>query len=375
MLRAVQLALGADAPACANAERNGDGEISVDEVVFALQMALQGCPRPAFVHGMSFASWWRGQFASPAAEAALDQLALTTVDTVVVVPTRYMDDSSASAVFADPQRSADAAEIAHVLDAARRRGFRTALKPHVDPLDGFWRGRIQPADIDAWFASYTAYIVEMAQLANAAGSDFLVLATELDSLAVAEHRARWQAVIAAVRQHFAGDLAYASNWDDYRRIDLWDLVDIVGIDGYFPLSTAADPSRAELDEAWTGGAAAPGTGWMHQLQGWFAEAFPARDKKLMFTEIGYVAADYALRRPWELEDNCFAVTGSRPYNGELQRRAYEALFDAAGGLDGVVWWHWEPFPIAAAEGQCRFTPQGKPAELWLRQAELPTASR
>lgn len=368
VLRAMRVALGAeDLASCRPVERNDDGEVSVEEVIFALQMALQGCPRREFLHGMNMASWWRGQFAEPAAEDSLDQLAETAVDTVVVVPTWYVDTSTDSSIYMHEQKTSSFGELADILDDAKRRGFRTVLKPHVDSFDGLWRGRLQPADLDSWFADYTVLITETARLANQAGSDVLVVATEFQSLTRAEHHDRWRAVVAAVREVYGGHLAYAANWDGYEDVAIWDLVDVVGINGYFPLSDQRDPTDEELLKAWLGDGWIGGDpGWMNVLLEWFGVTFPGTDKRLMFTEIGYVAGDYSVRRPWEMEDDCFS--GERPYNAALQLRAYQALVDAgAGALDGIFWWHWEPFPVRDAEGSCRFTPQGKAAETWLAE--------
>lgn len=360
VLRTVAVALGEAAPdACVAADRDGDGAVSVDEIVFAVQMALQGCPPRPFRHGMNFASWWNGTFAAPAAGEALDQLAATDVDTVVVVPTWYMDTSTDSAVYAHPQKTESLASIAAVLAAARARGFRVALKPHVDTFDGEWRGRIAPADVAAWFASYASHAVELAALANAHGADLFVVASELQSLEGVDFLPYWQALIADLRAVYGGELAYAANWDGYRDVPFWDAVDVVGIQAYFPLSPDPDPDAATLRRAWIGDDGS--AGWFGEIRTWFDAAFAPGSKQLVFTEVGYVSSDWAMRRPWELEDDCFAASGGRPWNGDLQARGYAALLQEAARLDGLFWWHWEPFPIVDGTGECRFTPQGRPA--------------
>jgi len=369
VLRALAIALGErELDWCAAADRDADGAVSVDEILFALQMALQGCPRRTFMHGMNIASWWTGQFAAPEAAAALDQLAATSIDTVVIVPTWYMESATSSEIIALPQKTSTFSELAVVLEEARARGFRTVLKPHVDPLDEIWRGLIEPEDLDAWFANYERLAVEMAVLANEAGCDMFVFATEFQSLSGAANLERWRRVIAAVRSRYGGAIAYAANWDGYADVGFWDLVDVVGVDAYFPLSDAADPATEEILAAWLGDGSDGEAGWMGELLDWYGQAFPAGDKRLVFTEVGYVASDFALRRPWEYEEDCFAASGGRAFNAELQARAYAAVMRATTGIDGIFWWHWEPYPVTDDDGVCRYTPQGKPAELLLRQA-------
>lgn len=367
LLRAVAVALGEhELSWCAAADRDGDGEVTVDEILFAVQMALQGCPQRGFQHGMNLASWWRGQLADPALGESLDQLAETTVDTVVIVPTWYMETATSSEVLEDPWKTSSLAEIQHALAEARRRGFRAALKPHVDVRDGEWRGRIQPDDMDAWFASYTAIVSALAEIANASGCELFVIATELQSLTGTAHRARWEAVFAAVRARYSGEIAYAANWDGYFAKGIWDLVDVVGIDAYFPLSAAADPTREEILAAWLGDEPTEVSGWISEIRTWFDTTFPQGDKRLVFTEVGYLSSDFALAQPWEIEEECFATSVPRAYNEALQARAYATLLEVSSALDGIFWWHWEPYPINHAAGQCTYSPQGKAAESVLR---------
>ena len=48
------------------------------------------------------------------------------------------------------------------------------LKPHVDVIDGTFRGEIEPADRAAWFASYGSMIDHYADLAERGGRDDLL---------------------------------------------------------------------------------------------------------------------------------------------------------------------------------------------------------
>jgi Glycoside Hydrolase Family 113 len=43
---------------------------------------------------------------------------------------------------------------------------------------GEWRGTFQPSDIDAWFASFTAFIVHDARLAQTNSVEMLCFGTE-----------------------------------------------------------------------------------------------------------------------------------------------------------------------------------------------------
>ena len=229
-------------------------------------------------------------------------------------------------------------------------------------------GTIQPANTTAWFTSYGAFLAQLAQIASEEKSDALIIGTELKSLSGAAYRDRWVDLIQNINQVYGGYTGYAANWDEYRAVSFWDRVSFIGIEAYFPLSNDADPSLEELTRAWWDGNSSMSQGWLRQLSDWRQQNFPS--KSMFFTEVGYVSADYATRRPWEYGSNCNFSGEHRPYNGELQAQAYRALIlvqDQHPTLDGIFWWNWEPKRISDASGDCSFPPQGKPAEIVLKE--------
>lgn len=268
------------------------------------------------------------------------------------VPTYYQPSPTADAVAPDPQKTVTDASLEHGLKAARDAGLQTVLKPHVDVLDGSFRGLIRPADNDAWFASYTRMVVHYATLAQAAGVTTFVVGDELTG--VQGDRERWAAVIAAVRAVFKGRLTYAANWDPgFQAVPFWDLLDAVGIDEYRPLATPTDtPTVAQLLAAW-----AP-------LVADLKAAHDTTGKPVLLTEIGYPARRGATASP-ATEDTGAAA------DPQAQARAYEAAYRALRGLPflaGIYWWE------LAADARSHDTfgdtagygPAGLPAEAVVR---------
>ncbi|MDP2935877.1 MAG: hypothetical protein Q8O86_05240 [Dehalococcoidia bacterium] len=129
------------------------------------------------------------------------------------------------------------------------------LKPHPDPIDdpGAWRGMIgqgftSDREWAAWFASYKAFILRYADLAQAHGVEQFCVGAEL--LATVQRETEWREVIALVRDRYKGPLTFAADIDrEVAKITWWDTLDFIGVDAYPSLTEKNNPSLAELKEA------------------------------------------------------------------------------------------------------------------------------
>ncbi|GAC1604186.1 MAG: hypothetical protein NVS3B25_33310 [Hymenobacter sp.] len=239
----------------------------------------------------------------------------------------------------------------------RQHRLKTLLKPHlwVRGSASGWAGDIEmtrPADWAAWFASYSAFMLHYARLAEAAHMEMLCVGTELVQTTGRAHEAAWRDVIRQVRQVYHGPLTYAANYDEYQQIPFWDALDYIGIQAYFPLSTQASPSLATLV-----------AGWQPHLKA-LAQLQKKVGKPVIFTEIGYKTTADAANEPWKWPTRAETLP---PADGDTQARCYEAMFRACWGLPwlkGMFIWKW--YPGLTADGSARrhadFTPQHKPAE-------------
>ncbi|MBF9222973.1 glycoside hydrolase family 113 [Hymenobacter ruricola] len=248
------------------------------------------------------------------------------------------------------------AGLTYTARLARQHGIRTLLKPHLWVRGhGAWPGDVNmasPADWDAWFASYSAFLLHYAQLAETAHFDALCIGTELLHATEPAHDKAWRGLIRQVRRVYHGPLTYAANWrGEYRQIRFWDALDYVGIQAYFPLSPAAGPSLETLVAGWQP--------HLQELSAWQKKI----KKPIVFTEVGYKTTPDAAARPWEWPEH-LATT---PPDEATQARCYEALFRtcwAQPWLKGLFIWKW--YPGLTADGPARrhadFTPQHKPAE-------------
>jgi hypothetical protein len=284
--------------------------------------------------------------------------ALTDNDfnTISVLVTQYMDSPGSAVIHPVLGKTHSDEEIRELLGLLRERGIRIAFKPHVDIVDGTWRGMISHAtqqDKEQWFAAYTKFVVHYAALCEEYGVEMFVVGTEFESLVGAENRLLWEGVIAAVRSVFSGTLTYAANWDGYGNVCFFDLLDIAGVDAYFPLSDKSDPTFEELKAGWENYA------WQGTTHNWLAEirAFQQQiNKPILFSEIGYRSSDYAARAPWDYEEE-------RPINLALQQRCYQAfneVFKQEEWFAGSLVWIGQPYKDDGGLLDSSFSPLNKP---------------
>src|SRR5450432_3435009 len=81
----------------------------------------------------------------------------------------FQDTSTSTTIGPNTARySPTTAALQHAIDQIHSLGMNVVFKPMVDLNDGSWRGFINPtpADVNAWFASYTSFIDTYADLAQ-----------------------------------------------------------------------------------------------------------------------------------------------------------------------------------------------------------------
>ncbi|MEM6333365.1 MAG: hypothetical protein AAF823_08525 [Planctomycetota bacterium] len=273
--------------------------------------------------------WGPGEWDGPTMWPTLDRLAELGVNAVATHPyARIRSDGEVS------HRPAvqDASSLLPMRLAAKR-GQAYLLKPHLAYWGSrfSWRGEItfdREEDWARFFAGYRDFIVHHARLAEAGGAAWFAVGTELEGTT---HRPEWAAILDEVRAVYSGRVTYAANWDTLDRVPFWGRLDAVGVQFYYPLTDAADPTdeqlrravEARLDEAVA-----------------FAKA---QGKPLMLTELGYAPHDTAASRPWD-------DAGDETEAGfVLSRRCLDAALAAVMARDGsevvgVFLWKWFPTP-------------------------------
>lgn len=237
--------------------------------------------------GMTLTSWYRGDYQGAHMENTLNGLFNIGVESVSVLATWYQDNASSTLIYPSGIKTPTDADIEYIIGRAKGFGMRTVLKPHVDPLDGDWRGYIEfttEAEWADWFSNYRNFILHYAQIAEEKGVDMLVIGTELEGTV---HRPEWNGIISDIRAAYSGEITYGANHDGCNEVPFWSQLDYIGVDAYFPLTGSLNPTRAELQNAWN-------------LIAQDLEALSAANggKKIMITEVGYQSRNGANISPW-----------------------------------------------------------------------------
>lgn len=319
--------------------------------------------------GITHTSWWFDEYTYATATASRSDLAATNINWAGVLVTWYQPSLTATAMAPAQNTPTDAA-VTQAIQEFHAKGIKVMLKPHVDVNDaaGSWRGNITPADMDAWFANYTQFIVKYAQMANAQGVEMLCIGTELKSLSGSANQARWFAVIDAIRAVYNGALTYAANaasaGDEFTSVSFWDKLDLIGLDAYFPLTSQSDPTLAQLVAAWR-----RNSGKL-DIVGMVTNFYNAHQKPIIFTEIGYKSAAGANTEPWN-----YSHAGA--YDPTEQRNCIDAALTVwsqwSDWMKGMFWWDWPVPPPSSTDTD--YNPRGKPAADLLRVWQAPPDPR
>ncbi|MEM6642033.1 MAG: hypothetical protein AAF616_03555 [Bacteroidota bacterium] len=227
-------------------------------------------------------------------------------------------------------------------------GLKIMCKPHVWVRGQGWAGDfdlVSESEWQKWEVMYMKYILHHASAAEQLNVELFCIGTEY-RIPARERPFFWRKLIQEVRKVYSGKVTYAANWDNYEQIEWWDDVDVIGVDAYFPLVEAKDPSIDEIKNGWEPIKAK-------------LEAFSAKwDKKILFTEYGFQSIDGATGNHWEVDKSTIAV------NLQLQANAFDATFQSLENenwfLGGFFWkWH---FNIGTDDWYKKeWTPQNKPA--------------
>jgi hypothetical protein len=238
---------------------------------------------------------------------------------------------------------------------AHQNGLKVMLKPQVF-IPRSWVGEMEfkkEAEWLEWENSYRTYILDFAKVAAEEKVALFCIGTEYKIAAVKREKF-WRELINEIRAIYSGKITYSSNWDSYKQIPFWDALDFIGLSAYFPLSGIKTPSIQLLKKEWKP--------IVQKLKRFSSK----HQRKILFTEYGYLSVDYCADKNWELERKITALE----VNETAQANACQALLESFGNerfWSGGFLWKWFP-NMSGHEGYPHkdYTPQGKKAEATIR---------
>ena len=306
-------------------------------------------PAP-YIAGMALTPHYENPAEGITFDALVDDVAALGANHLSVVVAWSQTDIRAHHIGPHAKETQDEAVLRRIIRRARGRGLAVTLFPilwieHRAP--GEWRGTLAPSDAAAWWASYRAFVLHHAALAESEQVALFSVGSELGSMEA--DAPRWRALIAEVRGVFSGRLTYSANWDHYRDVPFWDALDLVGITGYHRIAPddLTDPSEAQLVAAWQA--------VRRQVLRWRLGV----GRPLLFTELGYPSRVGAAQRPWD-------HGGSGAVDLDLQRRclaAFDRVWRLEPALAGVFFWNAWGKGGALDDG---YVTRGKPGEAVVR---------
>lgn len=239
---------------------------------------------------------------------------------------------------------------------AKKQGLKVMLKPQVF-INGGWIGDMDFAtetEWKAWEKSYRIFIMDYLTLASKHQVEMFCIGTEFN-IAIVKREKYWKELIKDARKIYKGKITYSANWDNYVKANIWKDLDYVGISSYFPLSEAKNPTVGLLLKEWKP--------IVKKLKS-FANL---QNKKILFTEYGYMSVDGCAGKAWEIEK----MKEKLNINHYAQSNAYDALWTAMSNEPfwaGGFLWKWFPDGMGH-EGypEKDYTPQNKPAELIIKK--------
>lgn len=241
--------------------------------------------------------------------------------------------------------------IVRCVELARKQELKVLLKPQVWIMNGS-TGNLDFDDEKEWkewSESYRKYILHYAEIAEKYSVAAFSIGSEF-RVAVEKHRPFWRSLIDDVREIYHGKITYSANWNEFESFPLWESLDFIGVNSYFPLSKKVNPRKKDLMNGWDL--------WIDKLE----EVSYENNRPVVFTKFGYRSMQNTIKKPWNTEWNYRS-------DPEIQKIAYEVFFEelwAREWMKGAFIWNWDARKEYNSDNN-KFSPQGKPAELVLRR--------
>lgn len=244
------------------------------------------------------------------------------------------------------------------IQMAHARGLRVLLVPHLWLESGEWRAEIDPGSDERrekFDENYSRFVLAWAEIAEEAGVDLFAAGVELRSWVTTARAPTFIDLIGRIRARYSGLLTYASNWDDAEETVVWGHLDVIGINGFYPLHWEDDATYAQVE--------AGGHRVAEQV-----EAISRRfERPVVFTEFGYTTRKNTAIEPWLWPEQL----GRVEVDQTAQARAYAALLfamrEVPGFMGAFVWRMYADVSDMSQEAEWGFSPWGKESQEILRQ--------
>lgn len=302
-----------------------------------------------FIKGITFAPFsQRGSFESKEAYDSLNNLKEKTgANLIALVPNGLQETPQSEEIFYTTEATVSDQELISMIQYAHQIGLQVALKPTVNCKNGTWRAHINFFDKDVpcepkwsnWFASYTAFQLHYARIAEETGCEIFLAGCEM---VMSERRvSEWRDLIADIKKIYSGPVSY--NTDKYQEdnVSFWDCLDIISSSGYYPLND-----------------------WEQELDR-IEKVVNKYQKPFFFAECGCMSTSGSSKVP-----NDWSIKGE--VNLKEQADWYTAMFEACRKRPWVngfcLWdWAWKQYPAGKAKTHGGYDIYEKPAQAVIKK--------
>lgn len=285
-------------------------------------------------------------------------LLATNTNTVALMPFAFVRGVNSPNVIYSQQRQwfgETPNGIIQYAKAFNAKNISIMLKPQLWVSRGEFTGFIEMKNEEDWKTlenSYADFILLFAKIAADINAEIFCIGTELEKF-ILNRPDYWRNLISKIRKVYKGKLTYAANWDEFKRVPFWDVLDFIGVDAYFPLSDKKTPSISDLEQGW------------QEHKKTIITLKDKYKKPVLFTEFGYRSVDFTGKEPWKadrMEGNVNLIAQTNALKAIHNQFWKEEWF--AGGY---VWKWFVKHNRVGGENNNRFTPQNKPSEKLLKE--------
>ncbi len=276
----------------------------------------------------------------------LRQMRSLGVNTLFLIPLHYCSDQFSDTIKATKETIEDSV-LESIIISSQQQGFNVILKPHIDLENGNPRYQLKPSNLQNWLRCYRDILYRYVELSNKYTLSHLVIGTEIDNIADSP---LFYKLIQEIRNIYPGVIIYSSSFDHFLKTDIWQHVDVIGINTYYNLCNNDNCSKSELAESWNY--------WLTHINNFASE----KGKPVFITECGFYS-----------REGCAINPGDWSRGGNISQReqakSYEALLCQAAAftnIKGIFFWQWElnnPWNDSSRD----YTPEGKEAEQIIRK--------
>lgn len=290
-------------------------------------------------------------YGSRQADQALQHLTTMGANAVAIVPYSFLRNAKRAAHIPVVRHtgSENDESVIQSAESAQALGLNVMMKPQIWLGGGQWPGDIEMSSEQEWsdfFHCYNHWIVHYAVLAELYGWESLCIGTEMVRTTL-KREADWRRIIQNIRQVYSGQLTYAANWgEEFEKTKIWDELDFIGLNCYYPLSQKDEPSIRDLRRGFA------------KVMDKIERVHTRFQKPIVFTEIGFPN----IEAPWKKPHQDW---GDFTPNEEHQRKCYEVVFEAIQDKEwcaGILWWKYPSDLQHRPRRSTGFSPHGKAAE-------------